>query len=119
MAVFLGMGTMIEAFRHVGMVACVRERLKILVRIPASWSAHALITAPGIPSGPAAFLGFTALKFFSHLMHLERERDGVLEPGGGSDCRCVVVVSNRAKRLFSSSASVLLLLQDVGGGFPL
>ena len=71
MAGFLGMGTMIVAFRHVGTVACVRERLKILVRIPASWSAHALITAPGIPSGSAAFLGF-----LSHLMLLERERWG-------------------------------------------
>lgn len=118
MAGFLGMGTMIEAFRHVGTVACVRERLKILVRIPASWSAHALITAPGIPSGPAAFLGFTALKFFLTSCSW-RERGGVLEPGGGSDCRCVVVVSNQAKKLFSSSASVLLLLEDVGGGLPL
>ena len=30
MADFLGMGLMMEAFRHVGTVACVRERLKIL-----------------------------------------------------------------------------------------
>ena len=56
---------MIEAFRHVGTVACVRERLKILVRIPAIWSAQSLITAPGIPSG-----------VFSHLVLLERERWG-------------------------------------------
>ena len=60
MAGFWGIGMMIEAFRHVGTVACVKERLMILVRIPASWSAHALITTPGILSGPAAFLGFTA-----------------------------------------------------------
>ena len=99
---------MVEAIRHVGTVAC--ERLKSLVRIPVSWSAHALITASGILSGPAAFLGF----FLTPCCW--RERDGVLEPGGGSDCRCLVVVLNWAKKLFSSSARVLLLLEDVGGG---
>lgn len=45
-------------------------------------------------------------------MLLEREIGAVLEPGGGSDCRCVVMVSNQANKLFSSSASALLLLQE-------
>lgn len=90
------MGTVVEAFRHVGLVACVRERLKSLVRIPASWSVLALITTPGMPSGPAPFLGFTALKFFLTSCSW-RERGRVMEPGGGRDCRCVMVVSNHER----------------------
>ena len=56
-----GTGMMVADFMQAGMVAWVRERLKILVRISESWSAHALSTFPGTPSGPAAFLGFTDL----------------------------------------------------------
>ncbi|CAL8349580.1 unnamed protein product [Boreogadus saida] len=52
---------MVEDFRHAGMMACVRERLKIVVKTCESWSAQPLSTFPGIPSGPAAFLGLTPL----------------------------------------------------------
>lgn len=37
---FLGAGIMIADFKHDGMMAWVRERLKILVKISDSWSAH-------------------------------------------------------------------------------
>ena len=56
-----GTGMIIADFQQDGMVARDREILKILVRIPVSWSAQALSTFPGTPSGPAAFLGFTFL----------------------------------------------------------
>lgn len=36
-----------EAFRHVGMVALVRERLNSLVRVPA-FSLHRLFRSPGV-----------------------------------------------------------------------
>ena len=74
MSVSLGMEMRVETFRHVGTVACIRNILNSLVKISTSWSAHALSTAPEMPSGPAAFL------MFPHLVLLEREGkgDGVL-----------------------------------------
>lgn len=66
MAGFLGMGMMVEAFWHEGMVECVRERLKSLVRMPGSGCPH----APGIPFRPVAFL-IHCPKVFPHLVLLE------------------------------------------------
>lgn len=55
---FLGYG---DDFRQDGTEACKRERLKMVVKIPESWSTHALSTLPVTPSGPTALLVFTAL----------------------------------------------------------
>lgn len=53
---------MMADLRHLGMEQVDREMLKMEVNTSASWSAQSLNTLPGIPSGLAAFLGFTPRK---------------------------------------------------------
>ncbi len=56
------MGTMMDFLKHEGTTDSERERLKMSVKSPASWKAHALSTWPGMPSGPMAFRMFTRFK---------------------------------------------------------
>ncbi len=59
---FFSLGTMVNFLKHEGTTDRERERLKMSVKTPASWKAHALSTWPGMPSGPTALWIFTRLK---------------------------------------------------------
>ncbi len=43
-------GTMVDLFKREGTTDRERERLKMSVKTPASWKAHAWSTGPGMPS---------------------------------------------------------------------
>lgn len=45
----LGTRMLVADFRQDGMIACVSDRLNILVRTPKSWSTRALNTSPSTP----------------------------------------------------------------------
>ncbi len=57
---FFGMGTMVDFLKHEADRE--RERLKMSVKTPATWNAHALSTRPGMPFGPTALRMFIRLK---------------------------------------------------------
>ena len=74
------------------------------VNIPASWSAHALRTLLGMPSGPAALQGLTRLNVLLTLAAV-KESPHVSVAGRVSG---TVLSSKRAKKLFSLSESKTL-----------
>ena len=69
------------------------------VNTPACWSAHALRTRLGMPSGPAALRGLTHLNVLLTLATV-KESPQVLVAGRVSG---TVLSSKRAKKLFSLS----------------
>lgn len=56
------MGTMVVDLRRMGTEACCKERLKIFVKTPVSWSAQDLSFRPDTPSGLEALLVFIVPK---------------------------------------------------------
>merc|ERR1712035_163550 len=59
MAGFFGTGIIVADLKHGGTTAWFSEVLKMSVSTWASWSAHSLISRPGMLSGPAAFRALT------------------------------------------------------------
>lgn len=59
---FLETGIIVADLKHGGMTAWFSEVLKMSVKTWASWSAHSLISRPGMLSGPVAFLVLTFLR---------------------------------------------------------
>src|SRR4029434_11219594 len=59
---FLGTGTMVVLLKQVGSTDMLRERLKMLLKTPASWSAQPLRALPDMTSGPGALRGLIFLK---------------------------------------------------------
>ena len=74
------------------------------INTPASWSAHALRTPLGMPSGPAGLQGLTRLNVLLTLSAV-KETPQVLVAGRVSG---TVLSSKRAKKLFSLSGSKTL-----------
>ena len=74
------------------------------VNTPANWSAHALRTWPGMPSGPAALRGLTRLNVLLTSAAV-KESPQVLVAGHVSG---TVLSSKRAKKLFSLSGNKTL-----------
>ncbi len=52
---FFGMGTMVDFFKDAGTTDRERDRLKISVKTPASWKAHALSTGLEYHPGPQLY----------------------------------------------------------------
>ncbi len=58
----LGTGMIVAALKHVGTHDMDSDRLKMVVKTPASSAAQSFSTQPSNPSGPDAFLGLMLLR---------------------------------------------------------
>ena len=92
-----------EDFRQGGILHWDRD-WNISVKTSTSWSAQSLSTLPVTPSGPAAFLGFTArsVRLTSCACTV---KTSLLGAGGCDGATASVSASKRAKKQFSSSDS--------------
>ena len=72
---FLGTWTKAVCLKHVGNTDSIWDMLKLSVKTPDSWSAHARSTSPGNQSGPAALCMLTLcmLKILTHVGYGERD----------------------------------------------
>lgn len=109
---FLGTGTMVVDLKHADTMLNDRERLKICVNTSARWSAQAWSTHPCTPSG-LADLCVLMLWSAHRTLWVWRTKvcespDSVKLTGGW-----LFSLSDRAKKLFSSSARFALLLAGV------
>lgn len=86
------------SFRQDGTAACVSEWLKTMVKTLESWLAHALSNFPGTPSGPVAFLGFTALSPCLPSCSCKVIVGGFQSGWADVVCLCFALVSRSLKR---------------------
>ena len=94
---------MVAILKHLGTTDWDVERLNMSVNTPASWSAHAVRTWLGMPSGPAALRGLTRLNV------LQRRRVRGVQSLLAGSYGGTILSSKREKKVFSLSGSVTLV----------
>jgi len=93
---FFSMGTMVDFLKHQGTTDRERERLKMSVKTPAIWNAHARSTQPGMPSGPTALRMFTRLK--DRVTSATERESGLISSAAAAGALSVWAVLSASKR---------------------